>query len=33
MTGEFAETWAQCIPLLQDVKKSEVSRTSGGDSA
>ncbi len=33
ITGEFAETWAQCIPLLQDVKKSEVSRTSGGDSA
>ena len=33
ITGEFAETWAQCIPLLQDVKKSEVSRTSGRDSA
>ena len=33
ITGEFAETWAQCIPLLQNVKKSEVSRTSGGDSA
>lgn len=25
ITGEFAETWAQCIPLLQDVKKAKVS--------
>ena len=23
ITGEFAETWAQCIPLLQDVKKAK----------